>query len=187
MLGLMKGVQSWRNRREQRLWGKCSQLGEISKVSLDSSQPPIVFKMRLLLSSGYWEGTLHREFYGLFRREGWGKGQSDLCASAIFSNSFSLKYSVCQGAVLGGGEHILDPITVFDKPQSPIISLCWSYLVSTVLQSIAVKEPFTSDLKFSSTEHTEALEFHPFLFPCLTSLWKWKEGTTETSYPVLMY
>ena len=30
-----------------------------------------------------------------------GEGQSDLPASAIFLNSFNLRYSVCQGAVLG--------------------------------------------------------------------------------------
>lgn len=30
------------------------------------------------------------------------RGQSDFPASAIFLNSFSLKYSVCQGAIFWG-------------------------------------------------------------------------------------
>lgn len=32
---------------------------------------------------------------------GCGEGQSDFPASAIFSDSFSLRYSICQGALLG--------------------------------------------------------------------------------------
>ena len=31
-----------------------------------------------------------------------GGSQSDVSASAIFSNFFSLKYSICQGAKFGG-------------------------------------------------------------------------------------
>lgn len=33
------------------------------------------------------------------RGEGGGGGQSDLLPSAVFSNSFGLKYSMCQGAI----------------------------------------------------------------------------------------
>ena len=41
-------------------------------------------------------------FYDLFWGEGQGEGQSDLPVSAVFSNSFSLKYSICQGAIFWG-------------------------------------------------------------------------------------
>lgn len=37
-----------------------------------------------------------------FRGEVWGEGQSNLPASVVFLNSFSLEYSVCQGAIFCG-------------------------------------------------------------------------------------
>ena len=41
----------------------------------------------------------HESFMTCFRGEGQGEGQSDPPASAVFSNSFSLKYTICQGAI----------------------------------------------------------------------------------------
>lgn len=52
----------------------------------------------MLLSSG--KVPLLQEFYNLFQRRGLGEGQSDLPPSAVFANSFSLKYSVYIGARL---------------------------------------------------------------------------------------
>ena len=59
---------------------------------------------RMLPSSGCQEGTSHRRVLRLVLgkkgKEG-GGGQSDLPALQ-FSNSFSLKYSLCQGPIFGG-------------------------------------------------------------------------------------
>lgn len=43
-----------------------------------------------------------------FREEGLGEGQSDFCASVIFSNSFSLKYLMRQ-VVIFWGQCVLNP------------------------------------------------------------------------------
>lgn len=52
-----------------------------------------------------WGGhLLHEGLMTCFQGEGQecGEGQRDLLASAVFSNSFILKYSTCQGAMFGG-------------------------------------------------------------------------------------
>lgn len=46
----------------------------------------------MFLSSGYREGTSHRRVSDLFYERKMGESQSDLPASVVFSNSFSLKY-----------------------------------------------------------------------------------------------
>lgn len=51
---------------------------------------------------------LHEHHTSCFREEGQGEGQRDLAASAICPNSFSLKYSACQGALLE--YHVPNPI-----------------------------------------------------------------------------
>lgn len=57
----------------------------------------------VLLPSGYMEGRSQEGFMISFwgDRQGEREGQDDLIASAIFSDSFSLKCSVFQGALLG--------------------------------------------------------------------------------------
>lgn len=75
MLGLMKSGQSWKNMIGW-IWGKCSKLENLGEA-------------------------LGEGFLTCFWREGKGAGHSDH-ASAIFSDAFSLKYWICQGAVFGG-------------------------------------------------------------------------------------
>ena len=53
-------------------------------------------ELRMLLSSGYREGTsLTWGSYDLVQGR-WGRSESPSC-TCLFSNSFSLKYSLCQG------------------------------------------------------------------------------------------
>lgn len=55
----------------------------------------------MLLSCG--RGPLaHEGFVTCFRGEESGEGHYDLSASAVFSNFFTLKYAVCQGARFWG-------------------------------------------------------------------------------------
>lgn len=59
MLGVMN-AQSWRNMTALGIWGNCNKPGKFSKTCLDSSQHPFVFsEIRMLLFSGYMEGTSH--------------------------------------------------------------------------------------------------------------------------------
>lgn len=55
----------------------------------------------MVLSSEYRKGTSHRGVFDRFWGEGQGDDHSGLPASAIFSNSFCLKYSICQVPYLG--------------------------------------------------------------------------------------
>lgn len=48
------------------------------------------------------EGTSHTWALGPASGEKGGEGQRELPAFAIFSNSFTLKYSTCQAAILWG-------------------------------------------------------------------------------------
>lgn len=73
----------------------------------------------LLLFSGRREGTSHIMFFVVFvfvftvsAEKGRGD-QSDLPAFAVFSNSLSLKYSICQGVLFCG---VLKLITSFFLP-----------------------------------------------------------------------
>ena len=65
----------------------------------------------MFLSPRKRENTSHTKTIGLSKEmdrvevgegEGEGEVRSGLPASAVFSNSFSSKYSMCQGAIFGG-------------------------------------------------------------------------------------
>ena len=61
---------------------------------------PLVFPDMNAPFSEYREDTSHRRVLRHVRGEGLEKCQDDLSAFAVFSNSFSLKCSTCQGAIL---------------------------------------------------------------------------------------
>ena len=77
--------------------GQGSELGETWPGN------PLPSEIRMLLSSRYGRSLLIWELYDLFHGRRVGKSQSDLPATAVFSNPFSLKYSLCQGSISGGG------------------------------------------------------------------------------------
>lgn len=58
----------------------------------------------MLLTCGSRDGTSHKgNLWSVLEKKAEGEGgQSDLSASVIFSNSFSVKYSIYQSAVFGG-------------------------------------------------------------------------------------
>ena len=88
--------QSWRNAIGQRVQRKCGKLGECDKACLPGLlSASLCLQIRMLLSSGLQGGCLsHGGFMTYFRGEGLREGQSDLLASAVFSESCNLKYSM---------------------------------------------------------------------------------------------
>lgn len=80
-------------------WEKLSKAQSVQILLGDS----LSLEIRALLSSRYIVRTsLTEGFYDLFqgRKASGGGGQSYFPTSAIFSNSFKLKYSICQGAIV---------------------------------------------------------------------------------------
>lgn len=74
-------------------------------VCLDSSRLSFVFRDWMLLSSWCREGASLMQFHDRLRgcvceEMGDCEGQSNITASVVFLNSFSLRYSICQGAIL---------------------------------------------------------------------------------------
>ena len=95
MLGLKRSGQSWDTQYEVMAvnWGKLSKV-YLFRFSL--SQP--LFVSRDKDAPFLWEqgGHLSHEGFMTCFREGRRKGQCDGSASAVFSNFFSLKFSICK-------------------------------------------------------------------------------------------
>lgn len=118
MLSLLKPGLSRRNRIGHRVCSKPSKLEEIwwDRLVWILPRVPLSSELWLLLFSGRREGTSHIMFFVVFvfvftvsAEKGRGD-QSDLPAFAVFSNSLSLKYSICQGVLFCG---VLKLITSF--------------------------------------------------------------------------
>ena len=68
----------------------------------DSSWVPLCLEMQVFFSSGFRESTSHLRVLWPASGRIVGEGQRDLHASAMFSNSISLKYSICPGTIFWG-------------------------------------------------------------------------------------
>ena len=101
MLSLMKSGQSRRNMAGWGEWSDCGKLGEIQQGLLVRILRGVLLSSRWGCSfpSGVGRAPPTWGLYDLFQGRRVRDGQSGLLASAIFSNSFSLRDSICQGAV----------------------------------------------------------------------------------------
>lgn len=62
---------------------------------------PLSLEVRNTFPPGKGRAPVTWGFYDPFQWERVGEGQSNLPACSIFSNSFSLNYSICQVAIFG--------------------------------------------------------------------------------------
>lgn len=114
-----------------RKWWWRNQEGRVSLtrfVCTDFSNP----KSLLLVIRTHCLLQVQGELSPAFREEGcvfvcvlWG-GQSDLLAFAIFSNSFSVTFSICQGAIFG---RRVSKTSSYSCNQSSILHMCTTRLL----------------------------------------------------------
>ena len=107
MLALIKSGKSWKDMIGQRKW--IIGTGGTKVYSSDSSWcHSSILEIKSLLSWGCRQDTAHVGIFWPFSQEKSRGKLTDLSIS-IFSNSFSLKYSICHSAILWGS--VLNPIS----------------------------------------------------------------------------
>ena len=94
-------VKSW---QDKGIWVKCSKWWMITRkirVSLTKFVGVDFFPPNVFLLPGTERVPFIREIYILLlgEKDKWRGGQSDLLASAVFSDSFSSRHLMCQGAI----------------------------------------------------------------------------------------
>lgn len=103
-LGLMKSGKYWKMRQVKRgmIW-LYSTGGNLSRsVCSDSSQCLSVSKIKMFFFSGYKERISHVRVLWLSSEERYGGRSESLHCTCPFPKFLLLKYSIWQGAILGG-------------------------------------------------------------------------------------